>query len=164
MGVISASIQNRFWGKVVKGPAPQDCWLWTAAVGDDGYGRFTLNADGRTQAVRPHRFAFHLATGIPLHGFGPLMHDCDVPICVHYSDSIELTHLLEGTERGNMLDRLAKRRDKNGSDLRWRGLARDHFASRSRELRNEVRDNGWSRPERVRALIAGVDPDAPTLF
>jgi len=164
VGVASASIQDRFWEKVVKGPTPEDCWLWTAAVADDGYGRFTLNAGGHTQAVRPHRFAFHLATGLPLHSFGPLMHDCDVPICVHYSNSIDLTHLLEGTDRENMLDRLAKRRDKNGSDFRWRGLAREHFAARSRALRDEVRDHGWSRPERVRSLIAGLDPDAPTLF
>ena len=164
VAVASNSVEDRFWGKVVKGPAPHDCWLWAGAVADDGYGRFTLNAGGSTQAVRPHRFAFHLVTGIPLQGFGPLMHDCDVPICVHYSDTAELTHLLEGTDRENMLDRLAKRRDKNGSNLQWRGLAREHFAARSRELRDEVRDHGWSRPDRVRSLIAGVDPDAPTLF
>lgn len=154
----------RFWEKVAKGPALSDCWLWTGAVSDDGYGRFTLNTGGRTEAVRPHRFAFHLATGIPLRGFGPLMHDCDVPICVHYSDEVELTHLLEGTNRENMLDRLAKRRDKNGSNFRWRGLARAQFAARSVALRDEVRAYGWDRPQRVAALLAGVDPDAPTLF
>ncbi|NQD86857.1 hypothetical protein HP499_03405 [Paenarthrobacter sp. CM16] len=47
----------RFWAKVSKGPRENECWLWVRAVADDGYGRFTLNGDGRTQAVRPHRFA-----------------------------------------------------------------------------------------------------------
>ncbi|MDQ0212201.1 hypothetical protein [Arthrobacter bambusae] len=154
---------ERFWSKVVKGPAQGDCWLWAAAVGDDGYGRFTLNADGRTVAVRPHRFAFHLLHGSDLDAFGPLMHTCDVPICVH-ATADTLTHLVEGTSRSNMLDRLAKGRDANGSSFRWRGLARAQFAARSVALRDEVRAHGWDRPQRVTALLAGVDPDAPTLF
>jgi len=133
-------IQSGFGTRWAKGPAPGDCWLWTGAVADDGYGRFT-HAGGRTTAVRPHRFAFHLATGIPLRDFGPLMHDCDVPNCVRYSDDITLTHLLEGTDRMNVLDRLSKRRDKNGSNFRWRGLSREHFAVCSVELRNEVQEH-----------------------
>ena len=101
---------ERFWAKVVKGPAPEDCWLWSAAVSDDGYGRFTLNAEGRTIAVRPHRFAFHLLHGTELDAFGPLMHTCDVPICVR-ATADAFTHLVEGTNRSNMFDRLAKGRD-----------------------------------------------------
>lgn len=154
---------DRFWSKVVKGPSPRDCWLWSAAVSDDGYGRFTLNADGRTVAVRPHRFAFHLLHGLELDAFGPLMHTCDVPICVR-ATADELTHLMEGTNRSNMLDRLAKRRDANGSAFRWRGMARKQFTARSVALRDEVRLYGWGRAERVTALLAGTDPDAPTLF
>ena len=30
----------RFWEKVIKGPGPSACWIWTGAIGDDGYGRF----------------------------------------------------------------------------------------------------------------------------
>jgi len=29
----------RFFSRVVAGPGRQDCWLWTGAIGDDGYGR-----------------------------------------------------------------------------------------------------------------------------
>ena len=154
---------GRFWNKVVKGPRPDDCWLWTGAVADDGYGRFTLNADGRTQAVRPHRFAFHLVHEVPLNAFGDLMHRWDVPICVRVTAGLD-THLEPGTNRENMADRRSKRRDANGSMFRWRGLSRDLFVDRSRLLRDEVRIYGWSREERIRALIAGADPDAPTLF
>ena len=74
------------------------------------------------------------------------------------------THLEPGTNRENMADRRSKRRDANGSMFRWRGLSRDLFVDRSRLLRDEVRIYGWSREERIRALIAGADPDAPTLF
>ena len=157
------SPEERFWTKVVKGPESRDHWLWTAAVADDGYGRYTLNANRRTVAVRPHRYAFHLATGRPMAGLGMLMHECDVPICVRATTGPD-THVVEGTTRANMLDRHRKGRDANGAGFAWRGLAREHFTSRSRALRNEVRAHGWTRPERIAALIAGADPDAPTLF
>jgi hypothetical protein len=63
-----------------------------------------------------------------------------------------------------MADRLAKGRDSNGSMFRWRGLSRALFAQRSRTLRDEVRAYGWERGERIRALLRGADPEAPTLF
>ncbi|WP_314326696.1 hypothetical protein [Paenarthrobacter ilicis] len=154
---------TRFWAKISRGPRENDCWLWTRAVADDGYGRFTLNSDGRTQAVRPHRFAFHLAYGADLDGFGPLMHHCDIPLCVRATTGSD-THLSVGDARANMLDRQAKGRDTNGTGFRWRGLARRQFAERSKALRDEVRAHGWEREERIRALLAGADPDAPTLF
>ena len=31
-----ASSADRFWRHVVKGPEPEDYWLWTGAVFDDG--------------------------------------------------------------------------------------------------------------------------------
>lgn len=155
--------EERFWVKVVKGPGPDAHWLWSAAVADDGYGRYTLNANSTTVAVRPHRYAFHLATGRPLNSFGILMHECDVPICVRATADLG-THVVEGSTRENMLDRRHKGRHANGTGFHWRGLAREHFAARSRMLRDEVRNYGWTRPERIAALIAGTDPDAPTLF
>ncbi|MGY4541308.1 hypothetical protein ACVWY0_001217 [Arthrobacter sp. UYNi723] len=48
--------------------------------------------------------------------------------------------------------------------FRWRGLSHALFAERSRLLRDEARAHGWGREERIRALIAGADPEAPTLF
>ena len=155
--------EERFWTKVVKGPGPDAHWLWSAAVSDDGYGRYTLNANKNTVAVRPHRYAFHLATGRPMDSFGILMHECDVPICVRATTGQD-THLVEGSTRENMLDRRRKGRDTNGTGFAWRGLAREHFAARSRALRDEIRDHGWTRPEQISALLAGVDPDAPMLF
>ena len=154
---------TRFWAKVCKGPGPADHWLWTAAVADDGYGRYTITSQGRSLAIRPHRYAHALATGQGLGEFGPLMHLCDVPLCVRATAAAG-THVVEGSGRENMLDRSRKGRDANGSGFHWRGQARAHFAARSRALRDELRDFGWTRPERVSALLTGNDPEAPTLF
>ena len=155
--------EDRFWSKVCKGPGQDDHWLWSAAVADDGYGRYTITRDGRTVAVRPHRYAHALATGQALDEFGPLMHLCDVPLCVRATDAAG-THIVEGSRRENMLDRRRKGRDTNGSGFRWREQSRAHFAANSRALRDEVRDHGWTRTKHVTALLAGNDPEAPTLF
>lgn len=55
-------VATRFWSHVVRGPKADDCWLWTGAIADDGYGRFWLTDDGRQRVVRPHRLALELAT------------------------------------------------------------------------------------------------------
>lgn len=161
--VASTADEARFWSKVCKGPGPDDHWLWSAAVADDGYGRYTITREGRTVAVRPHRYAHALATGQNLGEFGPLMHHCDVPLCVRATAAAD-THVVEGTRRENMLDRRRKGRDANGSGFQWRGQARAHFAARSRALRDEVRDFGWTRPTHIMALLSGNDAQAPTLF
>lgn len=58
------SDSERFWSYVVKGPNPEDCWLWAGAVADDGYGRFSVTTNGSRRAVRPHRFAYEELTGV----------------------------------------------------------------------------------------------------
>lgn len=168
---MSGGLEARLWEKVVRGPRPSDCWIWTGGVADDGYGRLSYTEAGRHKSLRPHRLAYAIAYGIELAGIDdPLvglddevMHRCDVPICVHATAG-EDSHLHEGSNRANMIDRAQKGRALNGTALRWRGIPRAAFAARSRALRDEVREHGWSRPERVRALLTGADPDAPTLF
>lgn len=163
-------LEDRLWAKVVKGPRPGDCWIWTGAVADDGYGRLSFTVDGLHKALSPHRLAYAIAHGIEVAGDGdPLgrieavMHRCDVPLCVRATTGAD-SHLHEGTRRENMIDRAQKGRALNGTALHWRGLPRAAFAARSRELRDEVRTHGWGRPGRIAALIGGADPDAPTLF
>lgn len=41
--------ETRFWEKVIKGPTENACWIWTAAIGDDGYGRFWTQTEDGTQ-------------------------------------------------------------------------------------------------------------------
>lgn len=107
--------------------------------------------------IRPHRYAYALTRGIEVHELDELMHVCDVPVCVNSH------HLQPGDHTENMRDRMRKGRAENGTALRFRGLPRAAFAARSRALRDEVQANGWT-PERVAAVIAGHNADAPTLF
>lgn len=153
---------DRFWSKVAKGPRPGDCWFWLGAISDDGYGRFTLNRDGRTRAIGSHRYAYYLATGTWLDEMPQLMHQCDEPICVHAADDAS-SHLMPGNHRENMLDRTKKMRHSNGSGLRYWGVGRAAQADRSRRLRDEILANGWN-DERIAAIRFNHDPNAPTLF
>ena len=155
----------RFWRYVVKGPAASDCWLWTGAVSDDGYGRFWTKQDGgRQRAVRPQRYAYEEATGVALPSSVLLLHGCDVPLCVHADVDPELSHVTPGTHRDNMLDRAQKGRHENRwTVVHYRGLPREERVRRSRELRDAVRDHGWD-PERIRRALNGIGPSQPTLW
>jgi hypothetical protein len=153
---------DRFWEKVVKGPRPSDCWIWTGAVADDGYGRFWVMRDGGQRALRPQRYAYEHLTGESLHPGIVLMHVCDVPLCVHASIEVD-THLVRGTQALNMLDRSRKGRHANASTFRWRGIGRAQFRAQSVELRTALLEHGWNEPM-IRPLLAGRDPKAPTLF
>ncbi|EMQ96828.1 hypothetical protein [Paeniglutamicibacter gangotriensis] len=145
--------EHRFWSKVIRGPLPEQCWIWVGAIADDGYGRFYL--DGTS--VRPHRYSLALDLGLA-HGQLPeLMHECDVPLCVNPR------HLGMGDRQSNMVDRQRKLRSANGSGLRFRGLPRAAMAARSRALREDLLAHGWD-VQRIHAINAGSRVEDPTLF
>ena len=50
---------TRFWSKTARG-ADSECWLWTGALDQDGYGIF--HPIGR-ERVRAHRYAYELLIG-----------------------------------------------------------------------------------------------------
>lgn len=84
---VRPSDEARLWLKVdVSG----DCWNWTAALGVDGYGRFsvptgTFNAGNGRPAWRAHlahRFVFELLTG-PIDEGLQLDHLCRNRRCVN---------------------------------------------------------------------------------
>ncbi len=63
---LTADEVDRFWSHVVKGPCEADCWIWTGAIGDDGYGRFWVQSrlhQMQPRVLRPHRVAWALAEG-----------------------------------------------------------------------------------------------------
>ncbi|GAB7302347.1 hypothetical protein [Clavibacter michiganensis] len=162
---MNISEHDRFWRYVVKGPEPDDCWLWTGAVSDDGYGRFWVPREsGGQRTVRPTRFAFEEMTGVIVPSSTLLLHACDVPLCVHVDHDPQRSHLTPGTHRENMLDRAQKGRHVNQwTAVHYRGLPRAERVRRSRELRDAVRDHGWDRTLIHRALN-GIDPDQPMLW
>jgi len=98
-----------FWAKVRKdGPVPQhaphlgECWLWTGARTQQGYGSFLF---ARKKQVAS-RVAFFLANG-----------RWPEPCCLHLCDGgalgcVRPDHLKEGTQLDNVADRDAKGRQR----------------------------------------------------
>ena len=71
---------ERFWAKVEK---TDTCWFWTAAVDDDGYGRFAN--------LRTHQIAYILTIG-PIPAGKELNHTCQHRSCVNPDHLEALTH------------------------------------------------------------------------
>lgn len=85
------SIENRFWSKV---DAAGDCWLWTAAITDKGYGTFSLNGKMR----KAHHIAYELLVGPRPDGL-VIDHLCRVRNCVN-PDHLEWVAAETNTLRG----------------------------------------------------------------
>jgi hypothetical protein len=154
---------ERFWSHVVKGPEPDDCWFWTGAISDDGYGRFSITRDGERYAVRPQRYAYELVTGEPLPSSRLLLHSCDIPICVHADADPAVSHLAPGTHRENMLDRSQRGRYRNRQTLHLGDLPRKIRVQRSLDLRAVILQHGWQL-ELISAGLLGVELTHPRLF
>ena len=63
---VTAKDLERFKAKIVRGPGSRDCAIWTGAIADDGYGRFSLRRAGRQLTVSSHRLAYALAYDVSL--------------------------------------------------------------------------------------------------
>lgn len=151
----------RFWSHVVKGPGERDCWLWTGAIADDGYGRFWLATAEGQRVVRPHRFAWALAAGAPLDEAEVVEHlRCDNPICVRADGSFR-DHLAAGTQTVNLKRRAAHRTATRGVSRFGTG-DRATLADRSRALRDAV-SGGWD-PERIRVALDSTQPSQLALW
>ncbi|PRZ39719.1 hypothetical protein CLV47_11883 [Antricoccus suffuscus] len=98
----------RFAAKIVP---TASCHWYTAAIGDDGYGRYTyLDETGRQRTVSAHRFAWE-ATRPPgelINETHVLMHECNNTLCVYVGPG----HVVLGTQLQNVryADRLGRRR------------------------------------------------------
>ena len=133
----------RFFAHVVRGPGRQDCWLWTGAIGSDGYGRFALRRGGwrHVMMVRPPRYALAVArAGQPLQGDVRALHECDVTLCVRVVGAEEIAagvraHVTAGTQQENMEQMAA----------RGRGGGRPRVIARGAGLR--------ARRERARSMV-----------
>ena len=100
--MLSEKELERFMSKVDK---TGSCWLWTACVGNHGYGCFSLNNKTKTA----HKLAYVQYTGEVPEGLF-VLHECDNRKCVNPD------HLFLGTNQDNVDDMLNKNRSLKGSD------------------------------------------------
>jgi hypothetical protein len=94
------SAVERFWTCVDRSG---DCWIWTDATDNDGYGRFSTTVEG-LRYYRAPRFSYWLAMGVH-PGELWVLHHCDNPPCVRPD------HLFLGSAADNNADMVAKGRD-----------------------------------------------------
>lgn len=100
------TLAERFWAKVDR-RGPDDCWEWTKATNEHGYG--VLRPEGRRSGpvLKAHRVSLELA-GVEIEGL-VVRHSCDNPPCVNPA------HLSPGTQADNMTDRAERGGDPAGS-------------------------------------------------
>jgi hypothetical protein len=100
---LNACDQRRLWTKIRKG-GPDQCWHWTGASSNFGYGRFKIA--GKLHS--PHRLVYALKVGkivnVAEHHGTVVMHTCDNPACCNPA------HLKLGRQIDNALDMAAKGR------------------------------------------------------
>ena len=100
------SEEERFWRKVAV-TGNDDCWLWTAGVDKDGYGKFQTGVFGSQRHYRSHRYAYELRVG-PITDNMLVLHRCDTPACCNPK------HLFLGTQKINRVDCKDKGRTSRG--------------------------------------------------
>jgi hypothetical protein len=100
--VSESTVPARFWAKVDK-RGPDECWPWTGARFQGGYGALGVPGELRTQVAGAHRVSWDLHHG-PIPDGMYVCHSCDVRECVNPA------HLFLGTARDNTRDMISKGR------------------------------------------------------
>lgn len=94
--MIPEKYKTYFWEKVKKSP---ECWEWTGAKNEKGYGRFTYGYKSQKRTVRAHRAVYTELVGEIPKG-KHLDHTCHTPSCVNPD------HLRPATNKQNLENRV----------------------------------------------------------
>ncbi len=128
---LSEADEVRFWSKVdMRGP--DECWEWTAARSDRGYGHF-YDCDYHTFLA--HRVAFVITNGdTELY----VCHTCNNPSCCNPD------HLFAGTQYDNMQQCIAEGR---GTDNRGEKQGAHKLTEDDVRAIRALRNDGWLQRE-----------------
>ena len=109
---VLAELEARYWAKVEFGDW-LDCWVWTAATTNHGYGNFYVGG-GRANATnkKAHVVAYELLVG-PVPPGLELDHLCRNPPCVNPAHLEAVTHA-ENMRRSPILGRWERTECKQG--------------------------------------------------
>ena len=108
----SQELIDRFWLSVSQSILTEEHWLWTAAIGKNGYGiLYTKEAGNASSTMYAHRFSYILTKGqaIPQD-----LLICHKPPCV-VRHCVNPFHLYAGTDQDNHNDALSLGRIPRGS-------------------------------------------------
>lgn len=103
---MTLTLAARFWSKVDKRNA-EDCWPWTAATNEHGYGVMRPEGQRTGPTVKAHRVSAQLA-GMDVRD-RMVLHACDNRLCVNPS------HLRPGDAKDNSADMASRDRSVHGS-------------------------------------------------
>lgn len=101
-GLASPTLTRRFWAKVIRGPAEDDCWSWAGTKSTAGYGQIRAGRAG-TPMLTASRVSYEIHFG-PIPDGEYVCHKCDNPECCNPD------HLFAATNSGNMQDAISKGR------------------------------------------------------
>jgi hypothetical protein len=166
---ILGDIEARFWSKVDR-RGDDECWLWTGAPGDNGYGMFGIGQD----LARAHVWAYERFVG-PIPEDQPFINhachtratSCPGGVCIHrrcvnFLQIPGRSHLEPSTNRENCLaGRKTKLSDEVVIGLHARHLAGETVDALALETGTH-RANLYKRFRRI--AVTGQPQELPGLF
>lgn len=99
-------LEVRFWKHVDK-QGPDECWPWTGASSQYGYGHINSGPKPNRRLIAS-RVSYEIANG-PIPAGAHVLHSCDNPPCVNPA------HLSIGSPRDNSDDKITKQRHARGA-------------------------------------------------